>query len=95
MYLGFERVAVTNVIGLATSLTIPAEATHAEIQVDTNDVRYTMDDATDPSADSGMIFLTTEEPKLFLIEDVRRIRFVRGGAANGALNIHYVGGRNV
>jgi len=95
MYLSFEQVATDGTVKTVADLTVHANATHAEIQADTQAVRYTMDGATDPAAGSGMIFLTSESPKTFLIEDVKSIRFTQGTGGAGKLNIHYLAGRNV
>jgi len=95
MYLSHEQVAATAAVKDVDDLTVPAKATHAELQADTSDIRYTMDNATDPTQTSGMILLTTEDPMLFLIEDINRIRFTRGSGSNGNLNVHYVAGRDI
>ena len=42
-----------------------------------------------------MLFLTTEPPKTFLIEDVKQIKFIQGAGGAGALNIHYFAGRDI
>ena len=94
-YLSYEQVAVSNVVLTAAALTIPAAATHVELQASGNNIGYTMDGATDPTDGangSGMILLTTAEPKLFLVEDLRNIRFVRHAAGDGNLNVHYYAG---
>jgi hypothetical protein len=95
MYLHFEQVVANDTVQTVAALNPPGNATHAEIQADSNPVRYTMDDATDPAVGSGMIFVANEVPKTFVIDDVRRIRFIRGAGANGNLNIHYFAGRDV
>lgn len=96
MYLGFEQVAAdATVKNAADDLTIPSSVTHAELQADTTDVRYTMDASTNPTASSGMILAVGDKPKLFVIDDILRIRFIRGGGSNGNLNIHYLGGRDI
>jgi len=94
-YLSYEQIAVSNAVLDVGDLTVPARATHAELQADTSNVRYTMDGATDPTTTSGMLLLTTSDPKLFLIRDVRNIRFIRNGGVDGRLNIHYSAGRDV
>ena len=91
----FQRVAISNAVKTVADLTVPAKATHVEIQADTAPVRYTMDDTTAPTTASGMIFLTTEPPKAFEIVDLKRIKFIRSGASDGALNFHYFAGRDV
>lgn len=94
-YLLHEQIAATSSVKDVDALNIPANATHAELQADTQDVRYTMDDTNNPTQTAGMILVTTSEPKLFLIEDVKRIRFVRGAGSDGNLNFHYIAGRDV
>lgn len=94
-YLSYEQLAVSNSVLNSSSLTIPAKATQAELQADSNHVRYTMDGTTNPTTTSGMLLLTTSDPKLFLIQDVRNIRVIRDGAVDAKLNVHYLAGRNV
>jgi hypothetical protein len=94
-YLSYEQVAVSNAVKDVDDLTVPAEATHAELQADTNAIRYTMDGATAPTTSSGMLLLTTSDPKLFLIEDIKNIKVIRNGASDGNLNVHYCAGRDV
>lgn len=91
----FQRVASDGTVKTVSSLTIPAKATHAELQADTQSIKYTMDNTTDPSSTVGMTFQTADVPKLFVIDDVRRIRFTQGAGGAGALNFHYFGGRDV
>lgn len=95
MYIGFQQVASGASVKTVSDLTVPAKATHVEIQADTQAVRYTMDNSTDPTSSVGMLFLTTEGPKSFLIDDLRRIRFIQGGGGAGNLNFHYFAGRDV
>lgn len=94
-YLSYEQVAVSNAVKDVDDLTLPAEATHAELQADTNAIRYTMDGTTDPTTSTGMLLLTTSDPKLFLLEDVKNIKVIRNGASDGKLNIHYCAGRDI
>ncbi len=94
-YVGFQQVAVSNVVKTVAALTVPAKATGVEIQADTAPIRYTMD-GTDPTTTAGMIFLiTTVEPKYFEIDTLKLIKFIRSGAVDGNLNFHYHAGRNV
>lgn len=96
MYLGAESVTVTSKVDTASDLTIPAKATHAEIVVDTANVRYTMDNSTNPNTERGSIFKTTDPPKEFLIDDIKRIRYTQAVAGSTArMNIHYFGGRDI
>lgn len=95
MYLRYEQVAADNTVKTVAALNVHANATLVELQACTNDVRYTMDNATNPTQTSGMVLLTTQPPKTFLIEDLNRIRFTRGAAVDGNLNLHYAAGRNI
>ncbi len=94
-YLSFEQVAVSNSILSVADLTVPANATLCELQADTNPIRYTMDDTTDPTTSAGMVLLTTSDPKLFLVSDILNIRFIRSGGSDAKLNVHYLAGRDV
>jgi len=81
-----------------SGLNPPPEATHAEVQATENDVFYTMDGATDPTpgaTGSGMVFRTAHEPKSFLVDDMKRIRFTRAAGADGKISVHWFGGRDI
>ena len=95
MYLRYEQVQATAVAQNSAAFTIPGNATQVELQACIQDVRYTMDGVTNPTQTTGMILLVGSDPKLFLIEDLQRIRFIRGAGANGNVNAHYLAGRNV
>lgn len=95
-YLDVEQVVATSSVKDVDDLTVPNNATWAELQADTANIRYTMDAATNPTSTSGMLLLTTEDPSFFLIEDVKRIRFTRdAGGVDGNLNLSYGAGRDV
>jgi len=94
-YLGYEQISVSNSVLDIDDLTVTAHSTQAELQADTANVRYTMDGATDPTTSSGMLLLTTSDPKTFLIQDVFNIRFIRDGGSDAKLNIHYFAGRDI
>lgn len=95
-YLSYEQIDCSSpAVQDADALTIPASATHAELQAQAEgDINYTMDGTTQPGASSGMVLRSTDSPKTFLIEDLRNIRFVKSGAAT-KLNVHYFGGRDI
>lgn len=96
MYLKFEQVASSAVVKSAASLVnFPANAMGAELQADTQAIRYTMDGVTAPTASSGMLLLTTDHPKYFTVEDLKRIKFVQSAGGAGKLNVHYTGARNI
>ncbi|KKM08381.1 hypothetical protein LCGC14_1724340 [marine sediment metagenome] len=95
MYLSYEQVAATNVVKTVVALTVPGNATMVELQADTQDVRFTMDDTTDPTQTSGMIMLVSLPKNMYLIEDLQRIRFVRGAGTDANLNLHYSAGRDI
>jgi hypothetical protein len=105
MFIGFEQKTVSNVVLTASDFTIPANATFVVIQTTGEDVRYTMDDSTNPTATLGMFFhsehagppagTASPEPYFFLIEDFLRIRMIRGAASDAVINLHYGVGRDV
>jgi len=96
MYVGFDSVA-SGAIKTIADLTAAerVNATHAELQAVTNNISYTMDNVTVPTATAGMQLLTTDPPKSFLIEDILRIKFIQGVGGAGVLNVHYFGGRDI
>ena len=92
MFVHFEQVAATAVVKSVHDLNIHNEATHVEVQADTQNVYYTMDGLTPPTAGatgSGMLLRTTDPPKSFLIQDLMNIKFCRGAGSDGKLNLHY------
>lgn len=95
MYIGFQSVASDGSVKTVSSFTVPAKATHVEIQAVTQGISYTMDNATSPTATAGMQFLTTEGPKSFSVEDFNRIKFTQGSGGAGVLNVHFFVGRDV
>ena len=98
MYIGFEQEDVSNAVKTSADLNIPPKATHAELQAGANPIAYTMDNATNPTTSLGMILpaaSTANPPRLVLIEDLKRIRFIRFGANDTTLNIHYIAGRDI
>lgn len=91
MYLHYQQVDCTLVVQTASSFSVPAEATHVELQaIDTADVNYTMDNTTDPGASRGMILRATDPPKLFEIADFKRIKFC-AEAGTASLHAHFIG----
>ena len=102
MILKYEQVSVSNAVKTLADLSPPKNgaggilATHVMLQADSaGHVRFTMDNATDPTTGSGMLLLTTEPPCTYLIEDLIRIRFIRNGGTDTKLNLQYFAGRNV
>lgn len=97
-YLAYEQVTVGSTVKDADDLVSASKNSSvlAELQADGQHIRYTMDDSTNPTSTLGMLLLTTDPPKLFTMEDVRRIRFTTGaadGVSAARLNVHYVHGR--
>ena len=101
MFLSYQQKTVSNVVPTAADLTIPANATGAILQAETQNIRYTMDNSTDPTQTKGMLLraavatYTADPPQQFTVEDLLRIRFVRGAGSDAVLNIHYFAGRDV
>lgn len=94
-FVGYEQEASSGSVKSVSDLAPPANATHCELQADTNNIRYTMDGSTDPTTTVGMLLVTTHKPKQFLIADLRSIRFIQVAAGAGNLNVHYFSGRDV
>ena len=95
MFLGYEQVTAGAAAKDVDDLTIPAGATHAQLQASGQSVSYTMDGTTVPTQTAGMFLLVAAPPQDFTIDDILRIKFVRGAGSDGQLNIHYFGGRDV
>ena len=92
-YIAYEQVAISNVVKTVAELSPPANATHCEVQAETDAIRYTMDGSV-PTASSGMLLLIVHPPKSFLIEDLKLIKFIKE-TNDASLNIHYFGGRDI
>lgn len=95
MFLSFEQVAVAGSVLDSTAFTIPPKASGVDLQADTNDIRYTMDNVTPPSGTAGMLLLVTEPPRYFEITDLKRIKIIGDGGAAAKLNVHYHAGRDI
>lgn len=85
---GFEQISVT---ASAASLTVPARARRAEIQVLTADIYYVEDGGT-PSATNGMEAYNGKSLP-YLDHDYRTIllnfKAIRQGSTNAKLNVNY------
>lgn len=91
MYIHFQQVDCMVAVQTVSAFSVPAEATHVELQAqDTADVNYTMDNATNPGASRGMILRSTDPPKLFAIADFNRIKFC-AEAGTTSLKAHFIG----
>ena len=95
MYLKFESVAVAAAVLDIDDLSPDASATHVELQSTVGSVRYTMDGTTAPTITTGMLLTLNAEPKLFLIQDLKRMKFIREAAVTATLGVHYIGGRDI
>ena len=91
-FLSHQQIATTAAVKTVSDLTVPAEASHAQLQSGTQDMRYTMDGSSAPAQAVGMVLKVGLAPETFLIEDIRNIKFVRGAGSNGVVDIHYFGG---
>jgi hypothetical protein len=91
-YVGFNSIAATDTAKTVAALTIPATSTHAELQASVQPITYRMDGTT-PTSGVGMNLAVADEPKLFTIEQIRNISFIRAGGVNGTLGVHYIGTR--
>lgn len=69
----------------ATGLTVPAGATRAQLQCETQNVRW-RDDGTDPTAAVGMILVTTTVYEY--IGNLSAIKFIQV-ASSAKLNVAY------
>lgn len=86
-FIGFEQVEADGTAKSAANLTIPALATFAMLQADTQNVRYTLDGEKTPI--EGKRLIVGLMPERVLIEDLKNILFCREGGSNGKINIHY------
>lgn len=81
--LGYQQI---NSLSAATGLTVPATATYAIIQCETQNVRW-RDDGTDPTASVGMM-LNVNPDVLIYDGNLRGIKFIEV-AASAKLNVSY------
>ena len=96
MYLSYEQVEADDTVKTISALTVPTGAAGAELQAETQDIRYTMDLTANPTEAHGMVLSATapQPVKQFSVEDIQRIRFIRGAAVNATLHVHWFGGRD-
>ena len=95
MFIGYQQVNASGNVKTVANLTVPADTHGVLLQAETQNVRYTMD-GTNPTQTSGMLLIAgAEQPTEFSSEDLQRIRFMRGAATNGVLNLHYFSGRAI
>lgn len=82
-----------SVIGLADDHTVPTGATQAVIQVETANVRYTLDGATDPSPASasqlGYIGYASGTIVLANATEITNFQVIREGAVSAVLQVQY------
>lgn len=97
MFLGYQQFDVLSEVRTYANLTVPSKHLGGVmLQAETGNVRYTMDDTTDPTNSTGMLLIAGNPPEQFLMDDLKRIRFIRSaGSATAKLNIHYFGGRDI
>lgn len=94
MYIGYAQVACTTTVKTVSDFpTVPAEATHVELQcaASAGGINYTMDNVTSPGDQRGMFLSAAHPPKLFEIADFKRIKFVSVDGASSHLHAHYIG----
>ena len=89
-YIGFETEASTNASKTVADLAPPAQATHCELQASVQPITYRCDGIAAASG-VGMTLNVADLPKLFLIEQLQDISFIRFATDNGVLGIHYIG----
>lgn len=95
-YVKYESVQASDAPKGAEEFSIPEtqNVTRVALQATENNVRYTMSDsAEDPTPSSGMLLVADTKPEDFLLEDLKRIRFVSESGTPGVLNIHYYASR--
>ena len=81
---GYEQ--ITGLSSVKT-LTVPADAQFALIQVESKDVRW-RDDGTDPTASVGMLLLANQD--IWYANDLSKLKFIET-AASAKLNVAYYG----
>jgi len=91
----YQYVDATGVVKTVSNFTVPIEAYWCEMQSETNHIRYTLDGTTNPTTSSGMLLLTTKDPIRITAEQARKLRFIRDGAADAVLHLHWGAGRIV
>ena len=89
----FEQITVSNtalpftVAKYALANTVPAEV--AQINCETNDVRYTVDGTT-PTASVGILLKVGFSATINGSEDVKAFRVIRATGADGAISVNYL-----
>ena len=93
MISGYRQYAVESVVKTLDPSAFPAEANGgAMLQAESQNIRYTMDGTT-PTTTYGMRLIAGLAPEEFLIDDVKRMKYVLEAGLTGKLNVHFFGGR--
>jgi len=87
--LGYEQLDVsTSEVGFAE---LPANAKRAEITVEEDVIRYTVDGITAPTTDVGFLVLENVAFVLYGSLTLKNFLAIRDAAADAKLSIHYYG----
>lgn len=98
MFLKYQQVDVTTAVKTFADLPSPLPPygmSGAMLQAETQNVRYTCDNGTNPTSSVGMLLITGLAATEFTFDDMKRIRFILAAGASGKLHIHWFGGREV
>lgn len=92
-FISHEQVTVTTLKTFA-NLTIPTNTHGVRLQATANNVVYTMDDTSVPTATVGMVLVVGNTPEDFNVEDIKKIKFI-SASGTAQLEVHYYAGRNI
>lgn len=95
MILGYQKIEVTSAVKTGALFTLPTGVSGAMLQAETQNVRYTMDGTTVPTAVNGMLLITGLRPEQFQVEDLLHMKFCLAAGVTGTLHLHYFGGRSI
>jgi hypothetical protein len=90
MFVGYQQIAVGNAVLPPGTFNVPNGTARVMLQATAESVRYTMDNATLPTAVVGMMLVAGLAPEWFELEDLNRMFFVSANiGALAYLNVHY------
>ena len=92
VHIAREQITVTNAVKTLTAATIIARVRYADIQVLTADVRKTDDGTTAPvGATTGMVWYATKTYRVWGVQNLLDLIFIRDGANPAVLVVEYWG----
>lgn len=92
-FLSHEQLSVTTIQTFA-NLTMPTNTHGVRLQATANNIVYTMDGSSVPTATIGMVLVVGNTPEDFNVDDIKKIKFI-SASGTAKLEVHYYAGRDI